>query len=171
MRTRSLWLVLLCLLVAACGYTIKTEHDAVLDRTTTRMSRNVIGGVSLFDMKLVINGAKSVQGELVTYGLYVQTLAPDWVFPRSLTLRIDDEVVDFGSGTQLSADVDCGGGSCTHDELYYFSATEDQLRAIANADSVVARVGGANGYIEKDFSVENILNFADFVSKAIDGEE
>lgn len=171
MRTWKLWLVLLCLLSPACGYSIKTEHDAVLDRTTTRMSRNVIGGVSLFGATLGINGAKTVEGDLVTYGLYVQTIAPDWVFPRSLTLRIDDEVVDFGSGTRVSADVDCGGGSCNHDELYYFTATEEQLRAIASADVVIARVGGANGYIEKEFAHENIANFQDFVSKAIDGEE
>jgi hypothetical protein len=159
------------MLTAACGYSIKTEHDTVLDRTTTRMSKNVIGGVSLFGATVAINGMKTVQDETTSYGLFVQTLAPDWIFPRSLTLRIDDEVVDFGEGTRLSADVDCGGGSCTHDERYYFDATEDELRLIAGAGAVVARIGGAEGYLEKEFSRENIANFADFVAKAIDGQQ
>lgn len=171
MRTRTGWLLLLLVTAAACGYSIKTEHDAVLDRTTTRMSKNYIGGMDLFGAMVAINGTKIVRGENVAYGLHVQTLAPEWVFLRSLTLRIDDEVVDFGRGTRLSADVSCSSASCSHDERYFFSATEDQLRAIANADSIIARLGAANGYIEKRFNYENIANFQDFVSKALDDEE
>ncbi len=164
---RRFALVLLLVFLTGCAYHIKTEHDAVLDRTTTRMSKNLIGSYSIFGANLVINGAKLEQSGRVSYSLWVQTLAPDWVFPTSLTMRVDDELVEFGQGARLSADVDCSGGSCQHDERYWYDATADQLKAIAGARAVIVRLGGRDGYIEKTFSEENIANFQDFVSKEV----
>ena len=94
---RRLALALSLVFLTGCAYHIKTEHDAVLDRTTTRMSKNLIGTYSIFGANLVINGAKVEQSGRTSYALWVQTIATDWVVPTSLSMRIDDELVDVSS--------------------------------------------------------------------------
>ena len=164
---RTLWLAIV-IGIAACGYSITTEHDAVLDCTVTRMSKNVVGSQGLFGTGLNVNGAKIEEGGNVSYGLWIRTMAPEWIFPDGLVMRIDDQVVDFGRGQRLSTDTDCFASPCTHDERYYYEATADQLRSIAEATEVFVKIEGLNGYVEKQFSPENIANFQDFVSKEVE---
>ena len=62
--------------------------------------------------------------------------------------------------------VDCTGTG--YDERYYYEATADQLRSIAEATEVFVKIEGLNGYVEKQFLPENIANFQDFVGKEVE---
>lgn len=153
------------MVAAACGYTVRQEYDRVLDRRVTRMSRNVVGGINAFGVTVVINGMRVEQGGTVEYGLMLQTLSwSDWIHPSGLMMRVDGELVDFGEGSEMLSDVSCSSVGCQHDERYFFLVTEAMLRKLAGAESVIVRISGRGGYIERDFSPENIANFADFVS-------
>ena len=154
--------------LAACGYSIKTEHDAVLDCNVTRMSNNGVSGQGLFGTGMYVNGAKIQKDGNVSYGLWVRTRAPEWILPEGLEMRIDHKLVDFGQGQNLYTDLDCFASPCTHEERYYYEATADQLRSIAEAKEVFVRVEGLNGYVEKQFSPGKIANFQDFVSKEVE---
>lgn len=163
---RTIWLAIVIGL-AACGYSIKKEHDAVLGCNVTRMSKNVVGSQGLFGTGLSVNGAKMERAGNVSYGLWIRTMAPEWIEPEGLVMRIDDRLVDFGRGQRLSTDVDCFASPCTHSEMYYYKATADQLRSIAEATEVLVKVEGLNGGVEKQLSRQNIANFQDFVVKEV----
>ncbi len=64
----------------------------------------------------------------------------------------------------MGEDVDCGGGICHMDERSFFTTTPTELRTIADAGTVIARLGGRSAYVEKEFNSGNFEWFRKFVS-------
>ena len=163
------WFLAAALAVVLSGCAgISVQRDGVLGWTTTRMTRNAIGRINPFGTTLVINALKREHDDgRIEYGIFVQTMASDWIFHRNLSFRVDRELLQFGSRTSLREDVDCAGGTCTHDERSNFEATAEDLRQIAGGQNVTVRLGGRTVFIEKAFNPTNLQRFREFVAEHV----
>ena len=55
-------------------------------------------------------------------------------------------------------------GGCVFRESYWYPVTSELLRRLGSATSVIVRVDGAAGHVERQFSPENIARFSEFVA-------
>jgi hypothetical protein len=134
------------------------------------MGRNVIGGHPVGG-DLALNAEKSGTGDAARFELFVHWTSNfrlDIKPGQSLTVLADHEQMNFSAAEKdVRQDSNCDQGPCVYDERAYYHVTGEQLRRIADAQSVSVEVSGKKRSISRDFNYINFDNFKDFVSRNV----
>lgn len=127
-----------------------TQRADSIDRYTVIRSASVRNGSAL-EPALYVSASKFVHS-VGSSGLFLnaQYFAKEWLFidaGNSLTLIADGQRLEL-SGEQSNRDV---MESATISEAVHYPITADQIRALAKASAITARIRGSKGY--QDFAL------------------
>jgi len=135
------------------------------------MPRNVIGGYGVLG-NLALNVEKTIRGDNASYELFAHYAGQQRVQIRageSLVLTVDGQPLRFQVRDEdVDRDMFCPeSGPCTYDERAYYPATPDQIRAIANAETVTVELIGAARTLAAEFNELNFERYRSFVSEHV----
>jgi len=173
-------MVIVASVAGACAKAVTVEQYPDLDRRVTRMSGNEVKIDRSMSNNLILNAAKVDEPEGSRYVLWVQLKGSAAVRPQALTLRVDGDLWTIDEITTIDAQMACPERTnaerslgiseafgCMYLELYWAPVTAVQLERLASARRVTVRLDGVGGHVERQFSPENIANFAEFVAQNV----
>jgi hypothetical protein len=176
-------MVIFSSVAGACAKAVTVEQYPDLDRRVTRMSGNEIKIDQSMSNDLILNAAKVEESGGSRYVLWVQLRGSAAVRPQSLTLRVDGDLWTISELETLDAQMACPERTtaerslgiseafgCVYLELYWAPITASQLERLASARRVTVRLDGVGGHVERQFSPENLANFAEFVAQHVPSE-
>ncbi len=168
--------VILSCIASACAKPVTVDLYPDLDRRVTRMQGNEIKIDRGMSNSLAVNGAKVEELEGARYVLWLELRGSKAVRPQTMTLWVDDSIWEVDDLEVMDAQMACPEQTaaerslgiseafgCVYLELYWAPITDVELREIAAARQVTIRLDGIGGHVERQFSAENITNFAEFV--------
>lgn len=139
-------------------------------RNVTRMSRNLVGGPTAVAGELSLNVEKKGRGESATYDLFVRWTSNFELDVRpgqSLFISADGKEIAFTAAEDIYRDSNCDRGPCVYDDRAYYPATAEQIRAVANAKTVLVQVVGSKQTVSREFTETNFEAFRDFVARHV----
>ena len=176
-------MVIFASVAGACTKAVTVEQYPDLDRRVTRMSGNEVKIDRSMSNGLILNAAKIEEPGGVRYVLWVQLRGNAAVRPQNLTLRVDGDLWTISEIATLEAQMACPERTqterslgiseafgCVYLELYWAPITAQQLERLASARRVIVRLDGVGGFVERQFSPENLANFAEFVAQHVPSE-
>jgi hypothetical protein len=164
--------------ISACAPKVRQDYDPDLDLTVTRMNKNKVAKFEAFT--LYLNGVKLEEVTGTRYVVWLEAHGPDFLRVQQVTLEIDGELLELGSGKRTEGEVVCWTKAriaqslgitpherCDFRETYSYAISEEQLQQLANAENVVLWLRGYEVFLRQEMSSGNLNRFRDFVSNYV----
>lgn len=173
------------LFLSACSKSVTVEREEALDQRVVRTSENVIAvNRGLCEHQLTVDAAMVEGVTPPDFGIVLGISGSVWVRPQNLTVTVDGDVwrssesttTEFGGACPEQSSVQAkfgvaAQGACVFRESYWYPVSVELLRRLGHAGQVTVRVDGLAGYVEREFSPENLSRFREFVAAQVPADD